>query len=185
MSTSTLPSNLECVVTDGLPASWVTPPPVENRLMRRGAASLEKLDDIIPENAFLVVRVLRIDNPPRALEIELHSVFPESGGHRIVGKLASEKEVADFEGYCPELISIAAELVDRWPRYARPQSVALLTDGKILAFNPGRPEGRGYAWLHDHLSGESPCAHILGENEKPFAISRMAMTGPKGKKEKK
>lgn len=167
---------MRTLLPDGPTATWVTPPPLDERLMRRGTASIERLRALLPENGFILVRVLRIDNPPRAIEIELHSVFSRTKGLEVAGQFASVQEATQFEGHCPEIIAIAAELMERWPRYGRPQSLALMTDGKILACNPGRPEARGYAWIEDHLNGESPCALLLGQSDTPFAIPRMALT---------
>lgn len=122
----------------------------------------------------MVLRVLRVSDPPRTIEIELHKVMPEENGHRIKGKLLHQSQVASFENHCAELVAIASDLAERWPAHTRPPALALITDGKILAFNPGRPEGLSYGWLTEHLTGASPCVPILGEATHPFTIPRMA-----------
>lgn len=175
MSTySSLSKMHECFVPTGFAAQWANRPVLDERLERRGQACLDRLVNLIPNGSFMVLRVLRVSEPPKSIEIELHRVLPETGGHRIKGKMLPPSQLASFESHCAELIAIATELADRWPAHARPPSLALITDGKILAFNPGCPECASYGWLKEHLSGASPCVPILGEAAHPFAIPRMA-----------
>ena len=122
----------------------------------------------------MLIRVQRLTEPPRQIEVEIHQVNADPNGTRIRGITVDAEHLAAYEKHCAEIIAIAAELANRWPENARPRAIGLITDGTLLAFNPGRPDARSYAWLHDHLSGQSPCAPIIGESSTPFAIARMA-----------
>lgn len=124
----------------------------------------------------MIIRVLRINEPPRQLEIEIHRVISDAKGSRIQGKLLEGGQLSAIESNCAELVAIAADLSNRWPDNARPRALALITDGTVLAFNPGRPEARSYSWICDHLTGQSPCAPIFGTSSKPFGIERMALS---------
>ncbi len=166
---------LECFVQPGKTASWAQRPLIDERLTRRGKVCLKKLRDHIPASSFMLIRILRINDPPRQIEVEMHQVQSAPGGTRIRGMLVDRAHMAAYESHCAELIAIGAELVSRWPENARPRAIGLITDGQILAINPGRPEARAYSWLHDHLSGQSPCVPVIGETSEPFAIARMAI----------
>lgn len=174
MSTSFYRAELACFVQPGQPARWAKRPELEDRLTRRGTICLKKLKGHIPENSFMLIRVLRLTEPPRQIEVEMHQVISAPDGTRIRGITVDAAHLAAYESHCAEIIAIAAELAHRWPENARPRAIGLVTDGSLLAFNPGRPDARSYAWLHDHLSGRSPCAPVIGESSTPFAIARMA-----------
>lgn len=117
----------------------------------------------------LLHRTLRISNPPKKVELEMYHLESLEDSVTLSPTKLSYGQRKDWENVCPDLIAVASELATRWPEAARPEEIALLTDGCHLWFNPGRPDGASRSWMVDHLDGSSPCAVIhKGKGPLPF-----------------
>ena len=182
MSTST--SRAEAVMVHDLnPASrWLTIPVLDERLVRRIERTLADVAARLPSGHLLVHHTQRIANPPRKVEIEIHKAIYGRDSLTLTQMRLVQGQRKDWENVCPDLIAVASEIATRWPEAARPGEIALITDGRSLWFNPGRPEGARQSWLRDHLSGKSPCAMIhKGEGPMPLQAPESAQTEGRSK----
>ena len=169
MSTST--SRADAVVTLRHPGSskWLTIPPLDERMSRRIERTLGDVLAKLPKQTLLIHRTLRISNPPRKVELEIHHIEHDEEVITMTQVKLANGQRRDWENICPDLIAVASELATRWPEAVRPEDIALVTDGCSLWFNPGRPDGLSQSWLRDHLTGKSPCAMIhKGQGEMPL-----------------
>lgn len=151
---------------------WLSVPPVETRLGKRIMRIMNSVHAELDDCQVLVHRTLRLSNPPKKFELELH-VLSQENNVVITREVAlPEGKQSDWKKLCTGFSLISSELAERWPTRARPDCIALITDGKNLWFNPGRPHAENGEWLQSHLNGESPCAIILSKDEiKPFSRS--------------
>ena len=178
MSTSTSRAEQKTVLRPSGASKWLTAPSFDERMERRIERTLQDIRGKLTKGCILVHRTLRISNPPRKVELEMSRVTVLD--HAVVLdpiKLAHGQR-KDWENVCPDLIVVASELAMRWPEAARPEDIALVTDGVSLWFNPGRPDGVDHTWLTDHLEGTSPCAMIhRGGRAMPFEPVQTKPTG--------
>jgi hypothetical protein len=115
---------------------------------------------------------MSIHDAPRIVEIEVCKVTNKEGRIEARPIRIAKGQKVDWENISTGLITISSELAARWPRGAQPDSIAIITDGRHLWFNPGRPGGKASEWLDSHISGESPCAMIHSSGEIiPFSPS--------------
>lgn len=151
---------------------WLSIPPIETRLGKRIMRIMDGIHAELDDCQVLVHRTLRLLHPPKKFELELHILSEEDELITSTEIVLPEGKRSDWEGLCSGFSLISSELAERWPARARPDCIALMTDGKHLWFNPGRPNAENGEWLQSHLSGESPCAIILSKDEiKPFSKS--------------
>jgi len=122
---------------------------------------------------FVVVRVSRMNRPPRVVETELYCVTPVHEGWMIEMVPLDPVTEEAIEDAVPHLANVARDLCAHWPENSRPESIAIMTDGAVIAFNPGRPNGRKCDWLLSHLAGASPCVLIGGKADAPFGMECM------------
>jgi len=151
---------------------WLSVPPVENRLGKRILRLMGAIREELDDCQVLVHRTIRLSAPPRKFEIELHHLSEENDTILSQEITLPEGKISDLERLCSGFSLISSELSERWPSRARPDCIALITDGNRLWFNPGRPQAENGEWLQSHLNGESPCAIILSKDDiKPFSKS--------------
>lgn len=139
---------------------WLTVPPLDEKLNRKVDRMLGALRDLLPEQTILVHRTDRISRPPRKFAVDLIALALNDSAVDAEQAELTPGEKSDWEGECADMAAVSAEISSRWPKGARPDSLILVTDGRSLWFNPGRPSGNATEWLEAHLSGESPCALI-------------------------
>ena len=182
MSTST--SRAEAITVHDLnPSSrWLTIPVLHERLVKRIERTLADVAARLPDGHLLVHHTQRISNPPRKVEVEIHKAAYGRQSLTLTQVRLAQGQRKDWENVCPDLIAVASEIATRWPEAARPDQIALITDGRSLWFNPGRPEGAHQSWLRDHLSGKSPCAMVhKGKGPMPLRAPDSAQTEGRSK----
>ncbi len=140
--------------------SWLTTPALDEKLNRKVDRMLNELRPALPERCLIVHRTDRISRPPRKFTVDI-LCMTNDGDRRSAEILPlTSGEKSDWEQACAEMAHVSASLASRWPKGARPESLVMITDGRSLWFNPGRPSGGPVDWIESHVSGDSPCAII-------------------------
>lgn len=160
MSTFISPDNQPSLFPPVTQAKWLTVPSLGGRMAKRMERTIADISSRLPEGHLVLHRTMRIQDPPRKVEIEIYKYEGKVGSQAIIPLRLAAGQKKDWESICPDFIAVACEISDRWPSRVRPSALALISDGKSLWFNPGRPVGINGEWFTDHLRGESPCAMI-------------------------
>ena len=169
MSTSTSHAEPLTVLRHARECRWLSTPPFDERMSRRIERTLADIKARLQSGTILLHRTLRISSPPRKVELEMLRLESDEDSVTLTPVKLAHGQRKDWENVCPDLIAVASELAMRWPVAARPDDIALMTDGCHLWFNPGRPDGSSRSWMIDHLDGSSPCAVIhRGDGPMPF-----------------
>ncbi len=181
---SIFPRNEEAWQVPGIEApGWATPLPIDHKSQARAVAGMKKMRDHLPGNAFLIIRIGRINKPPRSINAEVHLVETRKDGPVIIPTNTVPALLNIMIGQCSDLIKIAIDLLKRWPEGSSPETIGIITDGHIAIFNPGKPEANNYDWVKHHLNGTSPCISIAGHSETPLGIKQL--TEPKFQRKNK
>lgn len=163
MSTSTSPDRGPQPVS----GRWLAVPPLAERLEAKLLRMLPRVRDELPRGHLLLHRTTRISTPPRRFAVEFLALDVEGEHVTCTPRALTGGQASDWEHLCVDLGAASAELCARWPSRMRPETMALLTDGRSIWFSPSHPSAVGPDWIRDHLSGRDPCALIIADRDFP------------------
>lgn len=148
---------------------WLSVPALPALLHKKANRMMSRIRTEIQPATLIVYKIDRIANPPRKFEVSTFKIKDEEGFLLCVKNNLSPGESLDLKNTCALMTPVAEEIVSRWPKKIRPDSITLITDGGAIWFNPDYPFTSDMEWLGLHLTG-SPSAIICAEkNHKPLS----------------
>ena len=144
---------------------WVKVPDLDHKAQISAARAQSKLVGILREKRAQIafIQINNLKEPPRRSHITYWYHRTKGYQGQAAGADTPQNVVELDIGI--DMVPIAIDLYRRWPTQERPLTIALLSDGYRLLYNPGRPEGDPTEILAAHRSGIAPAAILLGPKD--------------------